>query len=126
MRSRYAAFALGLGEFLLDTLASDHTDRALPRSEHVQSLSRARQTQRFLDLCVLHTSQDGDRGEVLFYARIFERGVDRSFAELSSFRREGTAWRYVSGVLVPAERLPKDVRALDRTAFLALEGAAEA
>jgi SEC-C motif-containing protein len=57
---------------------------------------------------------------VLFHARIFERGTDRSFAELSLFLREGSAWRYASGVLVPAERLPGDLRSLDRSAFLAL------
>jgi len=100
--------------------AADHPDRALPLAEHTQSLSRARQSQRFLDLCILHAAVDGYQGEVLFYARIFERGVDRSFAELSSFRREGSAWRYSSGVLVPAERLPESVRTLDRAAFLLL------
>jgi SEC-C motif-containing protein len=120
MRSRYAAFALGLGEYLVKTFAADHPDRALPRAELVNSLSSARQVQRFLDLCILHTSSEGDDGEVLFHARIFERGADRSFAELSSFRREGGAWRYASGVLVPAERLPKDPRVLDKPAFLAL------
>ena len=120
MRSRYAAFALGLGEYLVTTLAADHPDRALPNAEHVRSLSRAKESQRFLDLRILHTATDGDQGEVLFYARIFERGADRSFAELSSFRREGAEWRYESGVLVAAAQLPKDVRALDRSSFLAL------
>lgn len=120
MRSRYAAFSLGLGEYLVKTLAKEHADRALPRDGLVLALSRAREHQRFLDLRILHASTDGDRGEVLFYARIFERGEDRSFAELSSFGREGSAWRYASGTLVPAERLPNDVRVLDKADFLAL------
>jgi SEC-C motif-containing protein len=122
MRSRYAAFSLGLGDYLVKTLAEEHADRMLPPEEHVLSLSRARQRLRFLDLRILHTSSERDWGEVLFYARIFERGEDRSFAELSSFQREGSAWRYASGVLVPAECLPKDIRALDRSAFVALAG----
>jgi SEC-C motif-containing protein len=117
MRSRYAAFALGLGEYLVNTLAEEHADRALPREGHVLALSRARQHQRFL-----HPSTEGDPGEVLFHARIFERGEDRSFAELSSFGREGSVWRYVSGVLVPAERVPKDLRVLDKAALLTLAG----
>jgi len=122
MRSRYAAFALGLGEYLVETLTEAHPDRELPRETHALSLSRARHSQRFLGLVILHASEQQNVGEVLFYARIFERGADRSFAELASFRREGLAWRYESGVLVPAERLPRDVRALDKPAFLALAG----
>jgi len=120
MRSRYAAFALGLGEYLVRTLAGDHPDRSLPREELVLSLARARHTQRFLGLLILEASEALHEAEVLFHARIFERGADRSFVELSSFRREGLAWRYASGVLVPARRLPRDVRALDKAAFLEL------
>jgi len=125
MRSRYAAFALGFGDYLVRTLAEDHDDRALPLAEHIRSLALAHHRQRFMDLRILHASTEGDRGEVLFYARIFERGQDRSFAELSSFQREGSAWRYASGLHVPAERLPEDMRTLDKPAFLALarEGA---
>jgi SEC-C motif-containing protein len=122
MRSRYAAFALGLGEYLLRTLAAGHPDRSMPRDAYILSLSRARARQRFLGLRILHVSAEGDRGEVLFYARIFERGTNHSFAELSSFCREGSAWRYASGVLVPFERLPDDLGTLDRSAFLALAG----
>jgi SEC-C motif-containing protein len=120
MRSRYAAFALGLGEYLVMTLAEGHADRGASHEELVQSLSRARERQRYLDLRILYSSAEGDRGQVLFYARIFERGADRSFAELSSFRREGMKWRYSDGLLVPADRLPRDAGTLDRSAFLAL------
>jgi SEC-C motif-containing protein len=112
MRSRYAAFALGLGAYLKNTLAADHEDQALP--DHAFAKTRL----RFLDLCILHTSRD----EVLFYAKIFEKGVDRSFAELSTFVREDGAWKYASGVLVPAARLPPNPRSLTRDAFLALAG----
>jgi SEC-C motif-containing protein len=119
MRSRYAAYSLGLGDYLVNTLAETHPDRAVPHEQLARSLSRAREAQRFLGLRILDASTADDRGEVLFHARIFERGTDRSFAELSLFVREGPAWRYASGVLVPAERLPGDVRSLDRAAFLA-------
>jgi SEC-C motif domain protein len=122
MRSRYAAFSIGLGEYLVKTLASDHTDRSLPREALVTGLSRAHDRQRFLGLSILHACAEGDSGEVLFHARIFERGTDCSFVELSTFRREDGAWRYVSGVLVPASRLPKDLGALDKPAFLACAG----
>jgi SEC-C motif-containing protein len=105
MRSRYAAFALGLGEYLVRTLASTHPDRALPPDELARDLSRAPQRQRFTGLRIVRASSSGDSGQVLFLARIFERGVDRSFGELSTFVREAGAWRYASGELVPVEEL---------------------
>jgi SEC-C motif-containing protein len=99
MRSRYAAFALGLGEYLVDTLASAHPDRDRPREALVTELSRAKDRQRFLGLHILRA--EGDK--VLFDARIFERGQDRSFAELSKFVREDGRWRYASGRVVTRE-----------------------
>ncbi len=112
MRSRYAAFALGLGEYLVRTLAADHPDRSLPHAAFVQELRRAHERQRFLGLRVLHTRVAGDEGEVLFHARIFEHGTDHSFAELSRFVRETVGWRYASGTVVPTAALPADIAAL--------------
>jgi SEC-C motif domain protein len=103
MRSRYAAFALGLGAYLVDTLASDHEDRAAPRERLVRELARVKDRQRFLGLRVHASSADGDEGEVVFSARIFERGVDRSFTERSRFVREDGAWRYASGTMEPPQ-----------------------
>jgi SEC-C motif-containing protein len=94
MRSRYAAYALGLGAYLVRTLTEDHPDRAHDEAELARVLSRAKQRQRFLGLTIHEARVDGDRGEVLFSARIFEKGADRSFTERSVFRRENGEWRY--------------------------------
>jgi len=110
MRSRFAAFALGLGAYLVSTLASEHPDLALPREALSRELSRVHERQRFLGLSLVLSSHEGDEGEVLFFARIFEKGADRSFAELSRFVREGGAWRYASGILSPTADLPEDLR----------------
>lgn len=117
MRSRYAAFALGLGEYLARTLASTHPDLAAPRDELARALGQARAKQRFVGLNILSatTSPAGDEGEVLFYAHIFERGADRSFAERSTFVREAGAWRYAAGEIVPQADLPEDVDRPSRT-----------
>jgi SEC-C motif-containing protein len=104
MRSRYAAFALGLGEYLVDTLATSHPDRQLPREELVAELSHAKDRQRFLGLRIVRAEGD----EVLFEARIFERGQDRSFAELSTFVREDGRWRYASGRILSLQELAKE------------------
>lgn len=98
MRSRYAAFALGLGEYLVRTLTEDHADRALDATALARELSSVRERQRFLGLRVDEAWAEGDRGEVFFFARIFEKGKDCSFTERASFRCEGGAWRYAGGV----------------------------
>ena len=97
MRSRYSAFALGLGTYLVDTLSAKHEDRAHDPKALAAALSHAKDTQRFMGLAILETSEEGDRGVVRFRARIFERGVDKSFTEKSTFAKEDGAWRYVDG-----------------------------
>ena len=120
MRARYAAFARGEVDYLAKTLSADHPDRTDTSADEYR---RARENQRFLDLCILHTSTDGDVGEVLFYARIFERGQDCSFVELSAFVREDGAWRYASGLLVPTDQLPADPKAMTRDEVMRMTGA---
>ena len=124
MRSRYAAFALGLGAYLVRTLATTHPDLAAPRQELERTLSRAKERQRFTGLRILHSAFSADQGEVLFFARIFERGQDRSFAELSDFAREEGAWRYASGIVLPKAALPIDIDSLTPASFLTLADAA--
>jgi SEC-C motif-containing protein len=58
-----------------------------------------------MGLRILHATESGDRGEVLFHARIFEGGADRSFAERSTFVREAGSWRYASGEFVQEDAL---------------------
>jgi SEC-C motif domain protein len=98
MRSRYAAFPKGLGKYLVDTLSANHPDRTQDAAALAIALSRVKDMQRFLGLTILETRTDGDRGEVKFHARIFERGKDVSFTEHSTFAKENGAWRY-SGVI---------------------------
>ena len=110
MRSRFAAFSIGLGSYLVRTLASDHADLGLPHEELAHELSQARHQQRFLGLRIIHAAPPaGDEGEVLFFARIFEKGHDQSFVELSQFVREDKLWRYASGILVPRAELGESV-----------------
>jgi SEC-C motif domain protein len=93
MRSRYGAFALGLSGYLQHTLAFTHPDRGEP-------LVLPRRTYSGLTIVEAH------KDEVLFVARIEERGRDLSFAELSKFVKERGEWRYASGRSLPADRLP--------------------
>jgi len=108
MRSRYAAFALGLGEYLVHTLAHDHPDRAVDARQLVRELAGIKERRRFLGLRIDETHEAGDDGEVLFFARIFERGTDMSFAERSTFRREQGEWKYSGGEAVAPEARSTD------------------
>ena len=120
MRSRFSAFALGRGDYLVATLEEGHPDRGVP--DLARALARVRDAQRFLGLRIVDATMDAVRGEgtVLFVARIFERGRDRSFAELSDFVLEGDAWKYSGGVTASCQELPEGGRNLDRASFLAV------
>lgn len=103
MRSRFSAFALGRGAYLWRTLHPDNPLRARPKHDVIRELSRARQSVRYQGLTIHDATVEGDAGRVLFTARVFEKGRDRSFVELSDFVRAGGGWRYRDGLTVPAE-----------------------
>lgn len=105
VRSRFSAFALGQGAYLWRTLHPDHALRGRPETEVVRELSRAKHTLRYLALTIHDARVDGDRAQVLFAARVFAAGRDRSFVELSRFERIGEGWRYLDGALWPAAEL---------------------
>jgi SEC-C motif-containing protein len=100
MRSRYSAFALRDVDYLWRTLHPEHPDRARPRDEVLRELRAVASGHQYPRLHVLDRRPPDASGtaQVLFYARIFERGKDRSFVERSDFRHDGTGWRYLSGV----------------------------
>jgi SEC-C motif-containing protein len=99
MRSRFSAFARGEAEYLWRTLHSDHTDRAALKEPTVAALKRVSASYKYMRLRIL----DARGAEVLFRASVFEKGNDLSFMELSTFAREGGAWRYLSGIMKPAD-----------------------
>lgn len=103
MRSRYSAFARRLLPYLYDTMHSEFEDRKRPRAEVMRGLRDASENFRYLGLRIMEsqTESDDQRGWVLFHARLFERAKDRSFVELSEFRREGGEWKYFLGHTAP-------------------------
>jgi SEC-C motif-containing protein len=122
MRSRYSAYALGLGSYLVETLAANHPDRDRPAAELARELGRAHLTQRYMGLSIFPAQPD----EVLFHARIFVQGRDHSFVELSSFVREAEGWRYAAGELLPAKAVGRELEGLTRDSFLTLRQRAAA
>jgi SEC-C motif-containing protein len=99
MRSRYCAFAIGEVDYLWRTLHPDHPDRARPEAEVKRELRATCARLKFPALSVLdHRPPDADGlAQVLFLARVFEKGKERSFLERSDFRHDGQGWRYLGG-----------------------------
>ncbi len=69
-------------------------------------------------LAVLDKRDANEHGvaQVLFFARVFEKGQNRSFIELSDFRHDHVGWRYLRGKQISAARVPNPEQ-LDIPAF---------
>lgn len=91
MRARYAAYVLGLHEFLLATWHPDTRAESLPPVEAGL---------RWLGLEIKRTASiDADHGTVEFVARSKFGGRAHRLHELSHFVREGGRWYYRDGDL---------------------------
>jgi SEC-C motif-containing protein len=112
MRSRFSAFAVGDAEYLHRTLHSEHPDRAEPKADVVRAIKDGARGMRFLGLSILDAKDD----KVLFFARIFEKGKDRSFVELSTFAKDEGGWRYLAGEAKPASAAEISGLTIDRFA----------
>ncbi|MCE9673837.1 hypothetical protein LY474_39190 [Myxococcus stipitatus] len=107
MRSRYAAFAQREAAYLWKTLHPDHPDRARPQEEVLRELRDFARAHQYPKLVVMDRRPPDANGvaQVLFFAKVFEKGKERSFVERSYFRHDGTGWRYHSG----DTRMPRDL-----------------
>lgn len=117
MRSRYAAYAVADVAYLWRTLHPSHVDKQRAERDVIAELRRWCRAARFMGLQVLDTRAADDDGValVLFHARVFVAGSNKSFMECSRFRHDGGGWRYVDGDL-DARADPRTLRSID--AFL--------
>jgi SEC-C motif-containing protein len=122
MRSRYAAYAKRQAPYIYRTLHADHEDRARSEVELMREIRDATSNLRFMGLQVLDRRAPDERGiaRVLFAARVFEKGQNRSFVELSDFAHDGVGWRYLRGRQEKASRFGADPRGLTIGAFEAV------
>ncbi len=94
MRSRYSAFALGLGDYLLNT-----THPSKRHGLNAQDLSEQACTTQWLGLSLHHSRGTGleAEGEVSFTARFMEKGCSGALHETSRFLQEEGHWYYLDG-----------------------------
>jgi SEC-C motif domain protein len=101
MRSRYAAFALDLPDYILDSTHPDNPefshDKAAWRS-HVSLFSK---TISFLGLEILNEDTHGDEASVTFKAILKNARDDVSFREKSHFKNVDGKWLYLKGDFSP-------------------------
>ncbi len=94
MRSRYSAYVLGLGEYLVATSARE------PRPGEATELSAWGRAVGWVGLSVLARERGGPddaTGVVHFVARYVEASALVSLEERSQFDRLGGRWRYLEG-----------------------------
>jgi SEC-C motif-containing protein len=94
MKSRYSAYALGNGRYLVDT--------AVPENRYEEDVAlieaHAARTE-WLMLEIVDASEAGDEGTVEFKAFYRENGVVQVLHEKSRFVRTDGAWYYAGGTL---------------------------
>ncbi|MBL8491701.1 MAG: SEC-C domain-containing protein [Rhodocyclaceae bacterium] len=89
MRSRYTAYALGLGPYILDTWHPSTRPGSLE--------SETQPRPQWIGLQVLSAHQAGEAGSVEFVARFRVNGRAHKLHESSRFRREDGRWYYLDG-----------------------------
>lgn len=96
MRSRYAAYALGEVDYVLDTTHPGGPQFRQDRDAWREDVRGFCQDTRFEGLEVLDEREQGDLGWVTFHARLSQAGEDVSFRERSRFERTDGRWLYHS------------------------------
>jgi SEC-C motif-containing protein len=94
MKSRYSAYALGNGRYLVDTTVPEN------RYEEDVALIEAHAAQtEWLKLEIVDSAEAGDEGMVEFKAFYRENGLVRVLHEKSRFIRTDGSWYYADGTL---------------------------
>lgn len=104
MRSRFAAFALGLTDYLVKTTHKDNPERKAEAGDMEGSwkkdLDNIASQARFDSLKILEFVDGDSRSEVTFRAFITKGEEDLSFTERSLFTREDGVWLYKEGSIL--------------------------
>lgn len=97
MRSRFAGYALGLSEYVMDTTHPLGGAYEADRRAWEAAIGAFCQGSEFVGLEVLEASGGEREGWVTFRAGLKQGGRDVSFTERSRFVRDGERWLYHTG-----------------------------
>lgn len=99
MRSRFAAFALNLPDYIIETTHPMSPQVSENRFEWKRSISRFSKTTTFQKLEIFDYKEQGSQGTVTFCAHLLQEGQDASFTEMSHFEKIKGRWLYRQGHL---------------------------
>lgn len=98
MRSRFAAYALGQVDHILDTTDPDGPQWQPDRAAWAHQVREFSRHTHFLGLRILEAPPPGDtEGFISFHADLEQGGMDVGFIERSRFTRCDGTWKYHSG-----------------------------
>ncbi|MEZ0228596.1 MAG: YchJ family protein, partial [Planctomycetota bacterium] len=92
MRSRYAAYSLGLVEYVMATTAQNGPRARPDRDAWAAEIAEFGRDVAFVGLEIKGTGVEGDAGWVHFRAILAQEGVDASFEERSGFEKKDGRW----------------------------------
>lgn len=97
MRSRYAAYALGDTDFIMQTTHPDSPHYLSDTDLWQQQLRTFSQQTQFIGLTVEahHLEDDAESGTVRFRAILMQGDRDVSFTETSLFKKQDGRWLYL-------------------------------
>lgn len=100
MRSRYAAYALGKADYIIETTHPRHQEASLPPDVRRKKILQFCSSTRFEGLKVESFSEEGNRATVTFVAFLLTKGkkgkIDSSFREVSLFEKVEGIWKYLT------------------------------
>jgi SEC-C motif-containing protein len=99
MRSRYAAYAKGDVDYIVETTDPDGEAWTEPESEWRDNIREFTEGYDFQGVEIRDSGVDGETGWVEFYARLRAGRRDASFEERSRFARRDGRWLYSGGDL---------------------------
>ncbi len=97
MRSRYAAYALGMAYYLIETTHSESPYFISDKKQWMCQIESFCKHVNFDNLEILETKNEEAESFVTFVAYLSQAGKDLTFTERSRFLKEGQAWKYVDG-----------------------------
>lgn len=96
MRSRYAAYALGLIDYVIDTTDPAGSKYKSPRAIWTGELVEFCKSTHFLGLEIMTASEN----MVTFRVNLIQNGKPSPYIERSIFTRPNGRWLYYDGVMV--------------------------
>lgn len=97
MRSRYAAYAKGESQYIIETTHPENEAYLEDKVHWIMEIQHFTQSTDFKGLEIVSSEDKGNAGCVTFIVYLEQNGVDGSFKEESEFVREKGKWYYLKG-----------------------------